>query len=287
MANEEDDTKSTADFTYTGQTDYKRSLAYQHLGIDPKDVQYIPFFRTELRRIARLLNREDEPHDANVRPLELLGSSTDPESCKVLEVYRSVPQSYRRLLPLEAFCQAAGVSPERILENIVVIAIRRGVKASEVLAAAAQPHLVKKTINDALHGSDQALRLRAATLLLKATGFIPTWGWKDLSTDPAYRGAREEFAAELGFKLSPTNDQPDSPIIHVDPGSGSGGLPDCPVPSLAPTNTQRPTLSDRLARERAEWELKHPPIPAPAQTMPLTSLSEELARLMAEDKRRG
>src|SRR5260370_41538764 len=101
--------------TSAGQTDYKRELAYQRLGINPKDVQCIPFFATDLRRIARIVRGvdKDSPPTAPVRALDFLECSEDPEARKVLEVYRSVPESYRRLLRPEDFCHAAGVSPWR------------------------------------------------------------------------------------------------------------------------------------------------------------------------------
>jgi hypothetical protein len=111
----------------TGQTAYKRQLAYRHLGINPKDVQYLPFVARQLRRIARRINHtanRGEPSDPSdlssqpVRALDYLRSSDDPEAQKVVNAYFSVPESYRRLLPLEAFCHAAGVSPWRVLECI-------------------------------------------------------------------------------------------------------------------------------------------------------------------------
>jgi hypothetical protein len=40
-----------------GQTAYKRQLAYAHLGINPNDVQPVAFFRENLRRMARQINR--------------------------------------------------------------------------------------------------------------------------------------------------------------------------------------------------------------------------------------
>ena len=53
---------------------------------------------------------------AAIYPFDYLRSSEDPDARKVVDVYLSVPESYRRLLPAEAFCRAAGVSPERVLE---------------------------------------------------------------------------------------------------------------------------------------------------------------------------
>lgn len=162
-----------------GQTDYKRSLAYQFLGIDPRDLECSPFFRADLKRIARLLNRnrkKDEPHSTRVRPLDLLRSSEDPEGRKVLDAYLSVPQSYRRLLPLEAFCHSAGVSPWRILECIATVAVRQEAQASAVVATILHLGVVEKTIGRALQDGGWRERL----ILSKAVGFVPTWGWKEL-----------------------------------------------------------------------------------------------------------
>jgi hypothetical protein len=117
-----------------GQTAYRRHLAYRYLGLEPKDVATVTFFRANLRRIARCINLGHS--GAPVRPFEYLASTADPEARKVLKAYESVPASYRKLLPPEAFCQAAGVSPWYILEIITAIAVRTGVQASSVLAAA-------------------------------------------------------------------------------------------------------------------------------------------------------
>lgn len=160
-----------------GQTDYKRSLAYKRLGIDPRDVRSAAFLRTDMRRIARLLNRsrdKQEPRYPPVRPLELLHFSDDPECCKVLGAYLSVPESYRRLLPAEAFCHAAGVSPWRILESIAAVAVRQGAEASAVLAAIMQPRVVEKAVERALGDNG----FKDSLMLSKAVGFVPTWGWK-------------------------------------------------------------------------------------------------------------
>lgn len=177
MENEHSATTPAVAGDRLSQTDYKRSLAYKRLGIDPRDVQSTPFFGINLKRVARLLNRssdKDEPHDARVCPLELLADSNDPECRKVRDAYLSVPESYRRLLPLEAFCQAAGVSPWHVLEIIVGVAARRRVQASAILAATVHPRVVQKTVERALR--DDGTRERM--MLHKAVGFVPTWGCK-------------------------------------------------------------------------------------------------------------
>ena len=152
--------------TGVGQTDYKRSLAYQRLGIRPQDVEVAPFFRAQLRRITRCVNRGRAEYWPLVGPLDLLHYSDNPEARQVLEKYLSVPKSYRRLLPVEAFCQAAGVSPWRVLEIVAGVAVRKTAEMSAVVAAILSPRVVEKTVERALQ--DDGVRERTA--LLKAIG---------------------------------------------------------------------------------------------------------------------
>jgi len=152
-----------------GQTRYKRQLAYKHLGIDPEKVECLPFFGIQLRRIARVIRGVDKnsPPSPRVEPLKLLESSKDPEARKVIDVYESVPPSYRRLLPLEAYCLAANVSPWHVLEMITIVGVRQGLQFAALLAAGLQLRVVDKTIDRAL--TDEGTRERM--LILKAVGF--------------------------------------------------------------------------------------------------------------------
>ena len=152
-----------------GQTAYKRDLAYQHLGLDPQDVERVPFLWPNLRGIARRLNRDRAEDAPVVCPLDLLQWSEDPAAHKVLQKYLSVPESYRRLLPAEAYCCAAGVSPWRILEIVTGVAVRLGTQSSAILAAIWHPRVVEKTIEMAL--TDEGTADRNA--LHRATGFTP------------------------------------------------------------------------------------------------------------------
>src|SRR5215475_5061498 len=138
------------DRAHLGQTAYKRDLAYQHLGINPQDVERVPFLWPNLRGIARRLNRDRAEDAPVVCPLDLLQWSEDPVARKVLQKYLSVPASYRKLLPAEAYCCAAGVSPWRILEVFAGVAVRLGAHASSILAAVWHPRVVEKTIEMAL-----------------------------------------------------------------------------------------------------------------------------------------
>ena len=167
MAHEHKRLNSTDFRTGVGQTAYKRRLAYERLGVDPKDVKTVPFLRYNLRHIARTINQGVDS-SSQQRPLDYLLSSEDPEARKLANVYLSVPESYRKLLPAEAFCLAAGVSPYRALEIITGTAVRMGAMASTVVASVMQPRVVQKTIERALQ--DDGSRERG--MLFKATGLI-------------------------------------------------------------------------------------------------------------------
>jgi hypothetical protein len=125
-----------------GQTDYKRALAYQLLGIDAKDFPIIPYFSAQLKKIARASHVSCA--------LALLAESDDPNAIKVHSAYVSIPESYRRLLPAEAFCHAAGVSPWLVLDAVTIAALRGRVMASALVAAINGPRVVQKTIDVAL-----------------------------------------------------------------------------------------------------------------------------------------
>jgi hypothetical protein len=173
MANEPGSRNSTDFRTGVGQTAYKRRLAYDYLGIDPTDVEPVPFLRQNLRRIARCIN-QGRAKDEMVHLFDYLLSSTDRETRRVWEAYHSVPASYRRLLPPEAFCVAARVSPSHILEVVTAVAVRLGSEASVVVAAIMHPRVVMKTVERAL--KDEGTRERM--MMHKATGCVPTWAWR-------------------------------------------------------------------------------------------------------------
>jgi len=166
VSSEQKTPESPESRTGHGQTAYKRRLAYKHLGIDPNAVQTAPFLRTNLRRIARCINQGQD--ERPVHPIDYLCSSEDPDALKVAKVYLAVPESYRKLVTPEAYCQAAGVSPHRVLELITGLAVRFGADISSILAAVTLPRVVRKTIERAL--GDKGTPERA--LLFRATGLL-------------------------------------------------------------------------------------------------------------------
>jgi len=156
--------------TGEGQTAYKRQLAYDQLGIDPMDVQIVPMLSVQFRRIARAArnaNLEGRSTTA-AGTLCLLEGCNDPDAKKLVAVFHSIPASYRKLLPPEAYCLAAGVLPTRALELMTVVAVQRTANASMILSTVMHPRVVLKTIEMAL--TDGGAKERR--MLHVATGFI-------------------------------------------------------------------------------------------------------------------
>lgn len=149
-----------------GQTGYKRARAYYLLGISPKDFQWFPYFGAQLRRIARIAHIADG-NIPSIPAMALLAASEDPIAGKVRQAYSLVPESYRRLLPPEAFCHVAGASPWAVLDAVTVAAVRSGAMASAVVAAVNMPRVVQKTVEVAL--TDEGTRERR--MFLRAAGF--------------------------------------------------------------------------------------------------------------------
>jgi hypothetical protein len=162
-----------------GQSNYKRFLAYQQLGVRPEDVEIVPFFRAQLMGLARCISRErhkGKPRQPGspISPFSYLEYSSDADARKLLAAYKSIPRSYRRLLPPEAFCQAAAVSPKRVLLMIAVVIVEEGGRLTAVRAAMRQARVLDKTYDRALQDDGWRERL----MIHKGTGALPTWGWK-------------------------------------------------------------------------------------------------------------
>jgi hypothetical protein len=169
-----------------GQTNYRRFLAFHRLGIRPQDVEIVPLFRAQLMGLARCISRERHKGKgaqpgSPIGPFSYLEHSSDPDARKVLAAYESVPASYRRLLPPEAFCKAAAVSPKRVLLMIAAVVVEEGGRLTAVRAAVHQARVLDKTFERALENEGWRERLT----FHKATGAVPTWGWREFSDERA------------------------------------------------------------------------------------------------------
>jgi hypothetical protein len=156
--------------TGEGQTLYKRQLAYDQLGIDPANVEIVPMLSVQFRRIARTASTLNgwSKWTTVESVMSLLANSNEPDANKLVNAYGSVPSSYRKLLPPEAYCLAAGVPPARALELMTVVAVRQTANASAILCALLHPSVVRKTVRVALTRGGS----RERRMLHQAMGFF-------------------------------------------------------------------------------------------------------------------
>src|SRR5262249_21645009 len=92
-----------------------KAAAYRRLGITQDRLLTVPQITPMLAEIMSGLAERSLPTD----PLYYLNASADADARKLILLYYSVPPSARALLPLEAFCLAASIDPNSILDAIV------------------------------------------------------------------------------------------------------------------------------------------------------------------------
>jgi hypothetical protein len=172
-----------------------RQYAYARLGVKEEDVSQTVQITPQLKAIAAVIRRAGQPRETkrldgagliettthHMPPYGpgsdvlkswpwYLESSDAADARKVLSVYYSCFKIHRSVLPIEAFCLAASVSPLRILEIITATCVRLGVQASTMVASINHPRIVEKTVEMAL--TDEGHLDRSD--LHKAVGFLPT-----------------------------------------------------------------------------------------------------------------
>jgi hypothetical protein len=202
----EADLAASAERRELKKADLARARAYPFLGITAEEVAVAPQITPQLREIARTIRRAGQPKrirrnkivnsgvdsttqttvsvtidDEHAAPYgpgadlprswpHYLSSDDHADARKVLLAYHSIPHYCRDVLPIEAFCVAAKVSPLSILGILVGSIVRMGAAARTVIAMVNQPRVVQKSVEMAL--TDDGIADRE--LLAKATGFLPT-----------------------------------------------------------------------------------------------------------------
>jgi len=151
----------------------RSAAALAKLNVSESDVAVVPRVTPQIRIIMAELRRmgREQKTETNVpsEPIYYVDCSDDPEARRFRESWYSVPKSWRKALPLEAYCAASGVSSVRLLSIIVSTVVRLSASASAILAAAYHPQVVRKTVEMALTDEGHEDRV----VLHKATGFLP------------------------------------------------------------------------------------------------------------------
>jgi hypothetical protein len=122
-----------------------KSLALRKLGIEPKALLSVPQITPMLTEIAQGLTDRGLPSD----PYYYLNASSDLEARGLMAVYNQSWKQVRDVLPLEAFCVASGVDPNRILDCIIKSIERLNALSAAVKLSVSQGEVVDATVNAA------------------------------------------------------------------------------------------------------------------------------------------
>jgi hypothetical protein len=143
-----------------------KATAYKKLGISKDSIRTVPKVTLMLKEIMSGLKERGLPED----PYYYLNVSADLDARKLILIYNSIIPSARCLLPLEAFCVAASVDPNSIVDSIVKAITRFNALKSGVSLSASQPDMVQKTIEAA---SDIENGHKDRRLHMQVSGLMP------------------------------------------------------------------------------------------------------------------
>ena len=151
-----------------------RRNALRKLGVTEEQLRAAPVITPMLHRIAGLQGglEHDSSFAANEAAVGYLRMSEEPDARKVVDIFDRTKLSLRAryVVPMEAYCIAAGVSPNRVLELVVATMVRAGAQLDTIITAARHHELVEKSITIGL--TDGGIDDRMA--VHRATGYVPT-----------------------------------------------------------------------------------------------------------------
>jgi hypothetical protein len=105
--------------------------------------------------------------------LEYLHASDRPEARKILDLWDETSTTYRRVLPFEAFCVAAGVQPKTMFGIVAVQICFQGGDAANGLASITRGDAVDAWIERARTPGGW----RERRMLMQQVGFLPAGKW--------------------------------------------------------------------------------------------------------------
>jgi len=150
--------------------------ALERVGTTKDAVNAQPRITEQLSTLKQLLIKH-APEDAAFQgPYYYLHCSDAPEARAILDKYYSVPKTIRKLLPIEAFCTAAGVSTLKALEVIYGTAARiaqQGTVVAQALASAKSPDVVEMSMgfaNDPMGFKDREMLAKISGLIQQPKG---------------------------------------------------------------------------------------------------------------------
>jgi hypothetical protein len=144
-----------------------KTKACKRLGIQPEQLLTMPQITPMIEGLSKRLKNRGLSDD----PFFYLNTSSDPDAQRLMVIYRSSIPSIRSVVPLEAFCLAAAVDPNSILDSIVSAIQRAHNINSTVNLAVTQPGTVEAIAENALLPSEAGYKDRE--LHMKISGLYP------------------------------------------------------------------------------------------------------------------
>lgn len=141
------------------RSDARRDQAFERLGVKPDDVNKVPKISHILKKIK----------GGNEEAVELLRHSKADEAGEFFKVYEDLPVYLAKVLPIEAFCVAAGVDSRTICKLIFDQAMEQSNQAARMLVAANLEDLVQASINTGM----EPLGIKDRENMQKAAFFLP------------------------------------------------------------------------------------------------------------------
>lgn len=136
-----------------------REEAYALLGIEDADVQLVPKIEPLLKRAGVL-----------AKVWAYLETSEDPQArVLIAQKYKLKNKSQREAISFEAYCVAAKLDTKKVLGLIFSEVYSQNQQAAELMAASAQPDVVKATIDAAKQPGGS----REREMMHKHSKFVP------------------------------------------------------------------------------------------------------------------
>lgn len=194
-------------------TDARRAQAYERLGVNPDHVRNAP-------QISPILKKSKI---STAQAAEYLRGAEDSEARRWLAKYDELSKREAAILPFEAFCLAAGLSPKKMFQVLCGAVFEQSANAGQLIRAAAHPAVVEQVIKTA----KTALGTAEKKMLLQASGMLPV-GSKTVVFGPQTNIAGDQNNQTNVAVLPPVEDrirrvQSRFGAVHVLPPAPEGG----------------------------------------------------------------
>jgi hypothetical protein len=142
-------------------------IAFKMLDVLPEELLQLPQITPQLKQISK--RAKIRPQLTKSWPI-YLSFSEDPQITYMIKLYYGLKEYYANLLPIEAYCQRAGINPKKVLKILNYTVSEARMQESSVVTAMRHPDVVTATINNAL--TPEGVQDRV--IIHKATGYLPT-----------------------------------------------------------------------------------------------------------------